>query len=77
MRGVVAYDIAARMKYAGATLPESVDQTLKTALDDRQGKGGVIALDQHGQVKFGFNTEGMYRGFVKADGMPVVEIYQP
>jgi hypothetical protein len=27
-------------------------------------------------VKFGFNTEGMYRGFVNADGKPSVSIYR-
>ena len=76
MRGVVAYDISARMKYAKASLSDAVDQTIKTALDDKKGRGGVIALDKDGNIKFGFNTEGMYRGYVKADGKPVIQIYR-
>ena len=76
MRGVVAYDISARMKYAKVSVSDAVDQTIKSALDDKNGRGGVIALDKDGNIKFGFNTEGMYRGYVKSDGKPVIQIYR-
>jgi beta-aspartyl-peptidase (threonine type) len=76
MRGLVAHDISARMKYAGLSLDEAVDQTLASALDDCGGKGGVVAVGKDGAVKFGFNTEGMYRGLIRADGVAVVEIYR-
>jgi beta-aspartyl-peptidase (threonine type) len=76
MRGVVAYDVAARMKYRGASVSDAVDDTIHEALDAKHGKGGPIALDGKGNVKFGFNTEGMYRGYVKADGNVVVQIYR-
>jgi beta-aspartyl-peptidase (threonine type) len=35
----------------------------------------VITLDAQGNVSMPFNTAGMYRGFVLADGRPVVAIY--
>lgn len=76
MRGVVAYDISARMKYAKVNLSDAVDQTIKSALDNKKGRGGVIALDKDGNVKFGFNTQGMYRGHIRADGKPVIQIYR-
>jgi beta-aspartyl-peptidase (threonine type) len=76
MRGLVAYDVAARMKYLGLSLSDAVDQVIDTALDQRGGQGGVIALDANGNVKWGFNTEGMYRGYMKNDGVPVVMIYR-
>jgi beta-aspartyl-peptidase (threonine type) len=76
MRGLVAYDVAARMKYLKLTVGEAVDQTLKSALDDKHGDGGVIALDAKGNFKFGFNTAGMYRGYIKADGKPVIYVYK-
>lgn len=76
MRGLVAYDIAARMKYGKANISDAVDQTIKTALDEKNGRGGVIALDKDGNIKFGFNTEGMYRGYVKSDGQTVISIYR-
>jgi beta-aspartyl-peptidase (threonine type) len=76
MRGLIAYDIAARMKYLKLPLSEAVDQTIKGALDDKHGDGGLIALDAKGNVKFGFNTSGMYRGYVRSDGKPVTFVYK-
>ena len=76
MRGLIAYDIAARMKYLKLPVSDAVDQTLKSALDDKHGDGGVIALDAQGNFKFGFNTAGMYRGYVKSDGKPVTFMYR-
>lgn len=76
IRGLIAYDIAARMKYLGLSLSDAVDQAIVSGLDQRGGQGGVIALDARGNVKFGFNTEGMYRGYMKDDGVPVVLIYK-
>jgi beta-aspartyl-peptidase (threonine type) len=76
MRGVVAYDIAARMKYAGSNLSEAVAQAIDSALTQRGGSGGVIALDAAGNIQFGFNTEGMYRGYIRSDGQPVALIFK-
>ncbi len=76
MRGVVAYDISARMRYSNASVNHAVDQTIKATLSDKNGRGGVVALDKNGIVKYGFNTEGMYRGAIRADGKPEVLIYK-
>lgn len=76
MRGLIAYDVSARMKYGKQSVSDAVDETIKTALDAKKGRGGVIALDKDGNVKFGFNTEGMYRGVVRSDGMPLIQIYK-
>jgi beta-aspartyl-peptidase (threonine type) len=76
MRGLVAYDIAARIKYLKIDLEQAVDQVVHSALDAHGGQGGVIAIDALGQVKFGFNTEGMYRGSIRPDGIPIVAIYR-
>lgn len=76
MRGLVAYDVAARMKYAKASMSDAVDQTVQASLVDKKGRGGIIALDAKGNVKFGFNTEGMYRGVIRNDGKPVTMVYK-
>lgn len=38
--------------------------------------GGVISLDRRGTIAAPFNTPGMYRGWVGADGERVVRIYR-
>ena len=35
-------------------------------------KGGVIGLDARGNVTMSFNTTGMGRGYVDADGKPTI-----
>ena len=40
------------------------------------GTGGIIAIDRNGKVALPFNTSGMYRGYVDANGKFVTEIYR-
>ncbi len=40
------------------------------------GDGGVIAVDAAGNVALPFNTEGMYRGYVRAGEDAVIGIYK-
>ena len=61
MRGVVAYDVAARMRHAGATRPRAAEATIRDALDARGGRGGLIAPDRSGRVALRFNTRPLPR----------------
>lgn len=69
MRGVVCFDIAARMKYQGIALTNAADEVVRQ-LKTIGGRGGVIAVDTKGNVAIPFNSEGMYRGVIRADGKP-------
>ena len=40
------------------------------------GDGGLIALDAKGNFAMPFNTGGMYRCWIGADGVPHVAIYK-
>ena len=75
MLGVTAFDVAARMKYKSLSLEDASGETIER-LSEIKGEGGFIAVDANGNVALPFNSEGMYRGFVKADGEIVVEIYR-
>jgi beta-aspartyl-peptidase (threonine type) len=75
MLGVTAFDLAARMKYKNLSLEAASRETVER-LTEIGGEGGFIAVDALGNVALPFNSEGMYRGFVKADGEIVVEIYK-
>lgn len=75
MRGVTAYDIAARVKYQGRAPQQAADDALAT-VKALGGRGGVIVLDRTGNAVFSFTTEGMYRGFAKGEAKPEVQIYR-
>jgi beta-aspartyl-peptidase (threonine type) len=77
IRWTVAYDIAALMKYRGLTVKQAGDEVIHKKLSaPDNGEGGVIILDAKGNFAMPFNSEGMYRGWIGADGVPHVEIYK-
>lgn len=75
MRGVSAYDVAARMKYQGSDLETSAKATIDE-LASINGEGGLIAVDSHGNITLPFNSEGMYRGYVSTDRRIKIDIYK-
>ncbi len=74
IRNVVAYDIAAQIIYDRKSIEEasinSLDKVMKTG-----GDGGVIGLDNKGNISMEFNTAGMYRASVDKNGNLTVKIY--
>ena len=74
IRNVVAYDIAAQIIYNNKSIKEasinSLDKVMKTG-----GDGGVIGLDNKGNISMEFNTAGMYRASVDKNGNLTVKIY--
>ena len=77
IRNVVAYDICARAKYLGIPVEESARRMIMEQLEAQEPEtGGIVALDGDGRVVMMFNSPGMYRGWVGADGMPHTAIYR-
>jgi beta-aspartyl-peptidase (threonine type) len=64
------------MKYRGMTVKQAAEEVVNKKLVEAKGEGGVIALDRNGNFATPFNSEGMYRGWIAADGVPHVEIYK-
>ena len=75
IRKVAAYDIAARMRYAGSSLEQASHAVMFEELPSIGGKGGLIAVDSQGNIVLPFNTGGMYRGHVRIAQTPVTAIY--
>ncbi len=75
IRAAVAHTISAMMEYKGISLEEAAREALDQAAQ-LGGTGGLIALDKDGNFTMPFNTSGMYRGKVGADGKISVEIYR-
>ncbi len=75
IRNVVAYDIAALMKYSGVSLKEASNYVIMKKLKDQNAEGGIIALDKAGNFVMTFNTKGMYRAYKNSAGFEQVLIY--
>ena len=76
IRGVVAYDISCLMEYKGYSLKQACDFVVNDKLKKLGGEGGLVAIDASGNIQLTFNSEGMYRAFVDAEGNRKCEIYR-
>ncbi|KAH9913470.1 asparaginase [Epithele typhae] len=66
--------IGRRMKY----LNEPLDVAAKACVEELRrdgGVGGIIAMDNTGNITMPLNCSGMYRGFVLEDGTPKTAIF--
>jgi L-asparaginase / beta-aspartyl-peptidase len=75
IRSVVAYDICAKQKYLGWPLARAANGVILEELKTIGGEGGVIALDQHGNISTPFNSKGMYRASIDSSGKLRVDIF--
>tara|TARA_B100001123_G_scaffold235275_1_gene263943 strand:- start:2265 stop:3218 length:954 start_codon:yes stop_codon:yes gene_type:complete len=75
MRSVVAYDISALMEYKDLSLNEAVYNVIHKKLPSLGGDGGLIAIDNQGNIVMDFNTPGMYRASINKDGEKNIDIY--
>jgi beta-aspartyl-peptidase (threonine type) len=69
------HDVSALMEYRRKTVEEATITVLEK-IGKLGGTGGMIAIDKNGKMALPFNTSGMYRGYVDANGKFVTEIFR-
>ena len=74
MRTVAAHDIAALVRYSGRSAREAAEEVILRKIPRAGGRGGALVLDRRGNLAMVYNTRGMYRGEIRADGRPEVAI---
>ena len=75
IRLVAGHEISALMEHCAMPL-EKAAQAVITKITDLGGTGGLIAIDEEGNISLPFNTAGMYRGYVDSTGQVVIKIYK-
>jgi beta-aspartyl-peptidase (threonine type) len=76
IRNVVAYDVSALMEYKGLSLQKAAEWVVNNKLEKQDARGGLIAIDQKGNISMPFNTPGMYRACIDANGNKTIKIYK-
>ena len=62
-------DVAALHHYKGLPLEEAAEEVICNKIASLGGAGGLIAVNRNGQLAMPYNTQRMYRGFVREDGL--------
>ncbi len=75
IRYTAAAEISARIRHAGQSLEGAAPEVIAELLA-QGGDGGLIALGPRGAPVLPFNSAGMYRGYVMADGVMHTAIHR-
>ncbi len=75
MRAVLAYDVAARMRYGGEPLVHAASAALNK-IKKLGGGGGLIAVDRRGNIATPFNSAGMVRACIDARGRRAIALHR-
>ncbi|WP_187264132.1 isoaspartyl peptidase/L-asparaginase family protein [Pontibacter beigongshangensis] len=76
MRGVLAHEVYALVKYAGNSLQQAAEKTIRLHNNKLQGDKGLIALSPAGEVAIAFNTGFMKRAYRIGSQEPVVALWE-
>ena len=75
LRTVAAHAICMKVTQMRVPLKRAAAEVINQEIPSLGGNGGAIALDADGHIAIPFNTDGMYRGWIGADGVPHVALY--
>ena len=75
IRLAFAKDVSALMEYQNFSVQEACRREIRK-LTELGGTGGVIAVDASGNIAMEFNTSGMFRGYMKANGEKKIAIFK-
>lgn len=75
IRSTAARTLAAKMEYQNKNVKTAAQETIDI-IAQMGGDGGLIALDNQGQIAMPFNTEGMYRGAITENGKIEIQFYK-
>jgi L-asparaginase / beta-aspartyl-peptidase len=67
IQGVVAHDVAARVRYLGTPMAEAMTATVQAELTPRGATGGLIAVAADGSVAVGHNSPMMFAAYHDGD----------
>lgn len=72
IRLVMAKTISDMMEFGKYSLKDAANEMVMKRLPTLGGDGGLIAVDHQGHVSMPFNTDGMYRGYIKNGEMHIL-----
>ncbi|WP_276497013.1 isoaspartyl peptidase/L-asparaginase family protein [Pontibacter litorisediminis] len=75
MRGAIAHEVYAQIKYANEALQAAADKAITMHKEFLKGDMGLVTLNQDATIAFAFNTNLMKRGYSIGGEDPVVALW--
>jgi L-asparaginase / beta-aspartyl-peptidase len=75
IRQSIAFDVSALMEYKGLTVAQAATEAIKKVAQ-LGGEGGLIAIDNQGNISVPFNTSSMFRGWIDGQGEKFTGIFR-
>ena len=76
IRAAAGHALSARLRLGDARSVLDAAEAVLDLVAEFGGDGGLVAVDAAGRVAMPFNSRGMYRGMIGADGVPRTGIYR-
>jgi len=76
IRSVTAYDVSCLMEYKELSLKDACNEVVHNKLVKIGGEGGLIAIDNKGNIELSFNSDGMYRAKKSSTSELFIGIYK-
>jgi beta-aspartyl-peptidase (threonine type) len=76
LRGVAAYEVATLIKHGKLSLEAACNEVIFEIIPELGGDGGLIAINNKGDIYMPFNTKGMYRAAIRENGELIIGIYE-
>jgi L-asparaginase / beta-aspartyl-peptidase len=76
IRLVMAKSVSDLMLYKNLTIQDAAKQMIQVDLPKLGGDGGLVGLDKDSNITMEFNSEGMYRGYIKSSGEKYIAIFK-
>lgn len=72
----IAKSISDRIELKGMPIDSAASEMIFTRLAGLGGDGGLIGVDKNGNIAMPFNTNGMFRAYIKSNGEKQVLMYR-
>ncbi len=75
IRQSIAFDVSALIEYKGFTVAQAATEAIKKVAQ-LGGEGGLIAIDNKGNISVPFNTSSMFRGWINMEGEKFTGVFR-
>jgi len=68
IRTLAAHEVSSLIQYKNLSAKEAIKEVIHKQIANLGGDGGMIVLDNKGNIAWNFNTKGMFRAYKKSTG---------